>query len=52
METKKIQKIRGNSLLSLEKEMGVQLSAKGPSFKINTFSVLVYLRYCLITTKI
>jgi len=38
METKKIQKIQGaNLLLSLEKEKGVELSASGPSFKINTF---------------
>ena len=34
-EDKKIQ--GGNSLLSLEKEKGVELYAKGPSFKINTF---------------
>lgn len=34
METKKIQ--GANSLLSLEKEKGVELSAKGPSFKFNT----------------
>jgi len=38
METKKMQKIQGgNSLLSLEKEKGVELSSKGPLFKINTF---------------
>jgi hypothetical protein len=38
METKKIQKVQGvNSLLFVEMEKGVKLSAKGPSFKINTF---------------
>lgn len=38
METKKIQKVQGgNLLLFVEMEKGVELSAKGPSFKINTF---------------
>jgi len=50
METKKIQKIQGASLLlSLEKEKGVELVHH---LKLTHFTVLVYLRYCLITTKV
>jgi hypothetical protein len=36
-EDRKIQ--GGNALLSVEKEKGVELSAKGPSFEINTFTI-------------
>jgi len=50
METKKIQKIQGaSSLLSLEKKKGVELVHH---LKLTHFTVLVYLRYCLITTKV